>query len=400
MSVPVRKKISVRELNLEAKRVFLRADLNVPLEQGRVSDDTRIRATLPTLRMVLEKGGRAILASHLGRPKGKPDPAWSLVPVAERLRTLLGEEVRFVRDCAGDTAREASEELRPGEVLLLENLRFHPGEEKNDPEFARSLAHLADAYVNDAFGSAHRAHASVSAICGHFPVAAAGLLMEKEIYYLGELLGSPPRPYLAILGGAKVSDKEDLVRNLLSRVDAILIGGAMAYTFLAARGISVGNSRVETDKVPLAGEILERAESAGVAIHLPSDHRVAASLEASGEGETTEGASIPSGRVGLDIGPLTAAAFTEIVGPAGTILWNGPLGLFERPPFDRGSRRVAEAVAASNALSVAGGGDTAAALARFGLSERFTHVSTGGGASLEFLSGLELPGIAALTDWS
>ncbi|HMC82703.1 MAG TPA: phosphoglycerate kinase, partial [Candidatus Polarisedimenticolia bacterium] len=282
----------------------------------------------------------------------------------------------------------------------LENLRFHPGEEKNDPEFARSLAHLADAYVNDAFGSAHRAHASVSAICGHFHVAAAGLLMEKEIHYLGELLGSPPRPYLAILGGAKVSDKVDLVRNLLSRVDAILIGGAMAYTFLAARGISVGNSRVETDKVPLAGEILERAESAGVAIHLPSDHRVAVSLEASGEEETTEGASIPSGRVGLDIGPLTAAAFTEIVGPAGTVLWNGPLGLFERPPFDRGSRRVAEAVAASNALSVAGGGDTAAALARFGLSERFTHVSTGGGASLEFLSGLELPGIAALTDWS
>jgi len=400
MSDPVRKKISVRDLNLEAKRVFLRADLNVPLEQGRVSDDTRIRATLPTLRMVLEKGGRAILASHLGRPKGKPDPAWSLAPVAERLRTLLGEEVRFVRDCAGDTAREATEELRPGEALLLENLRFHPGEEKNDPEFARSLAHLADAYVNDAFGSAHRAHASVSAICGHFPVAAAGLLMEKEIYYLGELLGSPPRPYLAILGGAKVSDKVDLVRNLLSRVDAILIGGAMAYTFLAARGISVGNSRVETDKVPLAGEILERAESAGVAIYLPSDHRVAVSLEASGEEETTEGASIPSGRVGLDIGPLTAAAFTEIVGPAGTVLWNGPLGLFERPPFDRGSRRVAEAVAASNALSVAGGGDTAAALARFGLSERFTHVSTGGGASLEFLSGLELPGIAALTDWS
>jgi len=350
--------------------------------------------------MVLAQGGRAILASHLGRPKGKPDPAWSLFPVAERLRTLLGEGVSFVRDCAGDRARAASESLRPAEVLLLENLRFHPGEEQNDPEFARSLAGLADAYVNDAFGSAHRAHASVSAICSHFPVAAAGLLMEKEIHYLGALLGSPPRPYLAILGGSKVSDKVDLVRNLLSRVDALLIGGAMAYTFLAARGISVGNSRVETDKVPLAREILDEAKSAGVPIHLPSDHRVAASLENPGEGETTEDVSIPPGRVGLDIGPLTAAAFTEIVAPAGTVLWNGPLGLFERPPFDCGSRRIAEAISASNALSVAGGGDTAAALARFGLSGRFTHVSTGGGAALEFLSGLELPGLTALTDRS
>jgi phosphoglycerate kinase len=391
-------KISIRDLDPEGKRVFVRVDFNVPLEGGEVSDDTRIRATLPTLRMILEKGGRPILASHLGRPKGRPDPAFSLAPVAGILPTLLGRRVLFAVDCVGEEAREASIRLGGDEVLLLENLRFHPGEERNDPEFARSLASLADLYVNDAFGSAHRAHASVAAICGFFPVAAAGLLMEKEIDYLGRLLASPARPFLVILGGAKVSDKVDLVRNLLPRVDALLIGGAMAYTFLAAQRISVGDSRVEWDKVPLAGEILQEAERAGVKAHLPFDHRVASSLEASGDGETTSDAAIPPGKLGLDIGPSTMAAFSALISSAHTVLWNGPLGRFERPPFDTGSRRVAEAVAASGALSVAGGGDTAAALARFGLSHRFSHVSTGGGASLEFLSGLELPGVHALTN--
>jgi phosphoglycerate kinase len=285
-------------------------------------------------------------------------------------------------------------------VLLLENLRFHPEEETNDSEFARNLASLATAYVDDAFGSAHRAHASVAAICSHLRPAAAGLLMEKEIEFLGRLLGTTARPYLAVLGGAKVSDKVGLVQNLIPRVDTFLIGGAMAYTFLAARNVPVGGSRVETESLDAAGKVLQAATKAGVKFELPSDHRVASSVESAGPGEVTEGEAIPAGKVGLDIGPRTTRRFVEALAPAGTVLWNGPVGLFERPPFDEGSRRVAEAIAASRALSVAGGGDTAAALARFHLAERFSHVSTGGGASLEFLSGIELPGVAALTDRS
>ena len=394
------RKISVRDLDLSGKRVFVRVDFNVPLEEGRVADDTRIRASLPTLLLVLKKGGRPVVASHLGRPKGAPHPAYSLAPVAERLETLLDAPVRFVRNCIGAEAEAASRTLAAGEVLVLENLRFHSGEEANDPAFASSLARLADAYVNDAFGSAHRAHASVASMCAHFQPAAAGLLMEREIAYLGGLLGHPARPYVAILGGAKVSDKVALVKNLLPRVDFILIGGAMAYTFLAARRVGVGASRVEQESVPVAAEILETASRSGVGILLPTDHRVASSLENPGEGEIVAIESIPEGRWGLDIGPGTAEEFTKVIASAGTILWNGPVGLFEKPPFDRGTRAVAEAVVASRALSVAGGGDTAAALTRFGLAERFSHVSTGGGASLEFLSGLILPGIAALTDRS
>jgi phosphoglycerate kinase len=375
-------------------------DFNVPLDGGRVADDTRIRASLPTLQWILRKQGTPILASHLGRPKGKPNPAYSLLPVAERLRALLGSEVRFAQDCVGAEAERASRSLAPGETLLLENLRYHAGEEKNDPVFAENLARLADAYVNDAFGSAHRAHASVAAICAHFHPATAGLLMEREINYLGGLLGSPARPYVAILGGAKVADKVGLVKNLLPRVDAILIGGAMAYTFLAARGVGVGSSRVERESLPMAAGILDAAAAAGVKLLLPVDHRVAASLTNPGEGEIVSGEIIPEGLLGLDIGPKTCEAFTREIVLAGTVLWNGPVGLFEQPPFHRGSLAVAEAVAASRALSVAGGGDTAAALASFSLAEKFSHVSTGGGASLEFLSGLTLPGVASLTDRS
>ncbi|HEV8334997.1 MAG TPA: phosphoglycerate kinase [Candidatus Polarisedimenticolia bacterium] len=400
MTGPTRKKASVRDLDLRGKRVFVRVDFNVPLEAGRVSDDTRIRASLPTIRLVLEKGGRPILASHLGRPKGKPQPEFSLAPVTEALRPLLGTPVTFSPECVGEAAGRHASALAEGETLLLENLRFHPGEEKNDEGFARQLAALAGAYVNDAFGSAHRAHASVAALCGLLRPAAAGLLMEKEIDFLGRLLGSTPRPYVALLGGAKVSDKIALVRNLMPKVDTFLIGGAMAYTFLASRGIATGDSRVETESVAVASAILEEAKKAGAPIRLPIDHRVADSLESPGAAQTTEGEAIPSGKVGLDIGPRTVEVFRGELASARTVLWNGPVGLFERPPFDAGSRELAAAIVASGALSVAGGGDTAAALARFGLAERFSHVSTGGGASLEFLSGLELPGVAALTDRS
>jgi len=400
MSATTIKKMSVRDLQVTGKRVFVRVDFNVPLDGGRVADDNRIRASLPTLQWILRKQGTPILASHLGRPKGKPNPAYSLLPVAERLRALLGSEVRFAQDCVGAEAERASRSLAPGETLLLENLRYHDGEEKNDPIFAENLARLADAYVNDAFGSAHRAHASVAAICAYFHPATAGLLMEREINYLGGLLGAPARPYVAILGGAKVADKVGLVKNLLPRVDAILIGGAMAYTFLAARGVGVGASRVERESLPMAAGILDAAAAAGVKLLLPVDHRVAASLTNPGEGEIVSGEIIPEGLLGLDIGPKTCEAFTREIALAGTVLWNGPVGLFEQPPFHRGSLAVAEAVAASRALSVAGGGDTAAALASFSLAEKFSHVSTGGGASLEFLSGLTLPGVASLTDRS
>jgi len=400
VSTTDRQKLSVRDLALEGKRVFLRVDLNVPLEGGKVSDDTRIRAALPSIQWILERGGHPILASHLGRPEGSFKPALSLAPVARSLATLLGREVIFASNCVGQEAVEEAARLRQGELLLLENLRFHPGEEKNDPDFAHELASLAEIYVNDAFGTAHRAHASVEAICRHFPAAAAGLLMEREIYYLGQLLGSPPRPYVAILGGSKVSDKVALVNNLLPKVDVFLIGGAMAYTFLAARQVPVGNSRVEKERVLLAGEILGEAEKRGVRILLPSDHRVSSAIDNYLEVETTGGPAIPPGRVGLDLGPSTVGLFSATISTSGTVLWNGPVGLFEHPPFDEGSRRVAESVASSRALSVAGGGDTAAALARFGLSDRFTHVSTGGGATLEFLAGMDLPGITALTDRS
>jgi phosphoglycerate kinase len=392
------KKLSVRDLEVEGKRVFLRVDFNVPLEGGAIADDTRVRASLPTLRLLVERGARVVAASHLGRPKGKPNPSFSLAPVAARLQELLGRPVAMATDCVGPAVETRARELTPGGVLLLENLRFHPGEEKNDDGFARQLAALADLYVDDAFGAAHRAHASVAAITRHLRPAAAGLLMDQELLALGRLRDRPDKPYIALLGGAKVSDKIALVERLIDRADAILIGGAMAYTFLKAAGVPVGGSRVEADRVEAAGAILERARARSVRLLLPVDHIVAATIAAGAASRTTADAAIPDGLVGLDVGPKTRAAFAAEIAHARTIFWNGPLGLFETAPYDEGTLAAAKAIAASGAFSVVGGGDSVAAITRLGLADRFSHVSTGGGASLEFLSGLDLPGVGALTD--
>ena len=392
------KKLSVHDVEVGGKRVFLRVDFNVPLEGGAITDDTRVRASLPTLRLLLERGARVVAASHLGRPKGKANPAFSLAPVAARLQDILGRPVAMAADCVGPAVEARAAQLAPGGVLLLENLRFHPGEEKNDDGFARQLAALADLYVDDAFGAAHRAHASVAAITRRLQPAAAGLLMDRELLALGRLRDRPDPPYVALLGGAKVSDKIDLVERLIERADAILIGGAMAYTFLKAAGVPVGGSRVEADRVTAAGAILERARARQVRLLLPVDHVVAASPGPGAASRPTPDASIPEGLVGLDIGPRTRSAFAAEIARARTIFWNGPLGLFETPPYDAGTLEAAKAIAASAAFSVVGGGDSVAAITRLGLADRFSHVSTGGGASLEFLSGLELPGVAALTD--
>ncbi len=392
------KKLSVRDLEVAGKRVFVRVDFNVPIAGGAIADETRVRASLPTLRLVLERGGRVIAASHLGRPKGKPNPAMSLSPVSKRLAELLGRPVRMAEDCIGPAVESAAEALSEGEVLLLENLRFHPEEEANEPGFARRLASLADLYVNDAFGSAHRAHASVDGITRNVKVAAAGLLMERELEMLGRLRDAPAKPYVAILGGAKVSDKLDLIENLIARVDAILIGGAMAYTFLKAAGTPIGGSRVEADRIDAARAITAHAQKAGVRLLLPIDHVVAPGPEPGAPSRTTPEADIPDGMVGLDVGPRTREAFGAAIRGARTVFWNGPLGLFEMPPYDAGTLAAARAIAATTAFSVVGGGDSVAAVTRLGLVDRFTHVSTGGGASLEFLAGLELPGVVALTD--
>jgi len=391
-------KLSVRKLNVGGRRVFCRVDFNVPIEDGAIADDRRIQASLPTIRLMMVKGARTILASHLGRPKGKPSPALSLRPVAERVSEILGVEVRLAPDCVGAETEALAHNLQPGRVLLLENLRFHPEEETNEPSFAGRLASLADVYVNDAFGTAHRAHASTVGVPKRLPAAAAGLLMEAELKHLSPLRGSPDKPYVAVLGGAKVSDKIDLIWNLLPRVDRILVGGAMAYTFLQARGVHVGDSLVQADHVGSAGALLNDAASRGVAILLPVDHRARRGDAPGGEVITTAGPEIPDGARGLDIGPVTAEAFAAAVGGARTVLWNGPLGLFEEPPFDEGTRAIALAIAACGAQSVVGGGDSASAVRRFGLEAKFSHVSTGGGATLEYLSGLSLPGVEALSD--
>lgn len=397
-------KAALSTLDPDGKRVFVRVDFNVPLKEERgspaVADDRRIRATLPTLEEILRRGGSVVAASHLGRPKGRHVPEMSLAPCAPVLGDLLGRKVEMAPSCEGPEVEKMARGLKPGSVMLLENLRFHPGEESNDDAFASRLAGLADLYVNDAFGSAHRAHASVAAICGHFDKPAAGLLMEKEISALSRLQGAPARPYVAVLGGAKVSDKIELIESLLSRVDAILIGGAMAITFLKARGITVGASRVEEDKVGLAGELLAKAESAEVKVLLPQDHVAGnpASDEAVG---VTADAGVPEGQAAFDIGPRTAQAFGGEVAGAKTILWNGPLGRFEVKGYATGTRRVAAAIAqatSDGALSIVGGGDSAAAVKSFGMEDGFSHISTGGGASLEFLSGRKLPGVEALAD--
>ena len=388
------KKLSIKDLDLAKRTVFIRVDFNVPLEDGDVTDDTRIRSTIPTLEYAVDAGARLILASHLGRPKGKPNPEMSLAPVVSRLSELLGRPVGFDSVTPGPGTKSRVEKLKE-DVVLLENLRFSPGEEKNDPVLARSLADLAEVYVNDAFGTAHRAHASTVGMVQHFSKAAAGLLMEKELHYLGMALTDPARPFVALLGGAKVSDKIEVVRNLLSKVDRLLIGGGMAYTFLKAQGLSVGRSLVEEDKIDLAKELLEHA---GGKIELPLDHVVAESLDGGFSVKTVPTGQIPDGWMGLDIGPETVAAYNKRIGEAKMIVWNGPMGVFEKKPFAHGTLKVAAAVASSEATSIVGGGDSILAVHRDGVGDRITHISTGGGASLEFLAGEKLPGVEVLTD--
>ncbi len=391
-------KLSIRDLDLKSKRVFIRVDFNVPLASGKVTDDTRIRESLPTIKYAREHGARTILASHLGRPKGKRSPEMSLKPAAERLAGLLGAPVAFADDCIGDETERKVAALKDGDVLLLENLRFHPEEEKNDEKFARALAKLCDLYVNDAFGSAHRAHASTEGIARIVPQAAAGFLMEKELTYLGKAIVNPDKPYVAILGGAKVSDKIEVISNLLPLVDSLLIGGGMAYTFLSAQGIGVGKSLVEPDKLDLARQLLDDAKKRNVRLLLPVDHKVAEKIDPAAQARVVGLREIPDNLMALDIGPKTIEAFLAAVRGAKTIVWNGPMGVFECPPFAEGTLAVARAVADSGATSIIGGGDSVAAVQQAGVAGRITHISTGGGASLEFLGGLKLPGVEALTD--
>jgi phosphoglycerate kinase len=395
-------KLSIRNLALDQQRVFVRVDFNVPLEGERVTDDTRIRETLPTLEFALGRGARLVLASHLGRPKGKPDPRYSLRPVAARLSELLGRPVGFADDCVGAAAEAASQSLAPGSVLLVENVRFHPEEEANDAEFSRRLAALADGlFVLDAFGSAHRAHASVVGITRFMRQAAAGLLVEKELEYLGKALENPERPFVAVLGGAKVSDKIEVIENLMKIADAMLIGGAMAYTFLKAEGRPVGHSRVEDDKLELAGRLLAEARARNFRLLLPVDHIVAPALDPNARVRTAELAATPEDWMGLDIGPRTSRLFAEEIARAKTIVWNGPMGVFEVPAFAAGTAAVARAIAQATragAVSIIGGGDSVAAVHQAGVAKDISHISTGGGASLEFLAGQKLPGVEALTD--
>ena len=393
-------KRTIRDLNLKGRRVFIRVDFNVPLKGGVIGDDTRIRESLPTIKYALEAGaGCVILASHLGRPKGKPNPEMSLRPVAARTGELLGRAVAFADDCVGPAAEGAVRNAPTGGVVLLENLRFHAEEEKNDPQFAKGLAALCDVYVNDAFGAAHRAHASVEAIVRLVPEAAAGLLMEKELRYLGAAIGNPERPFVAVIGGAKVSDKIEVIQNLIPRVDRLLIGGAMAYTFFKAMGKPVGKSLVEDDKLDLARDVIARAKDRGLQLLLPVDHVVAAKLEAGVPVETLSVDDPAVGeRMGLDIGPRTIEAYSAALSDAKTVVWNGPMGVFEIDAFAKGTIGVAQAVARVNGTAIVGGGDSIAAIKKSGVSDRITHISTGGGASLEFLGGQTLPGVAVLPD--
>ena len=390
-------KLSLNDIDVAHRRVFMRVDFNVPLRDGAITDDTRIEAALPSIRHVLDRNGRLILASHLGRPKGAPEAKYSLKPVAARLKELLGRPVQFANDCIGPEAESPAKNLKDGEVLLLENLRFHAEEEKNDPGFAKKLAALCDVYVNDAFGAAHRAHASTAGIAAFVQPAVSGFLMQKELEALGHALTKAEKPYVAIVGGAKVSDKIELIESFLNLATHILIGGAMAYTFLRAKKIGTGKSLVETDKIDLATDLLSRAASKGVALELPVDHVVAAGLDAS-ESQTVPIDRTPENLMGLDIGPETVKHYSSILAGARTIVWNGPMGVFENPKFAQGTFGIARAVADSKAFSIVGGGDSAAAVAQSGMESKITHISTGGGASLEFLSGQKLPGVEALTE--
>jgi phosphoglycerate kinase len=389
---------TIEDLDLKGRRVLIRVDFNVPIKNGDIKDDTRIRASLPTIKYALEHGAaRVILCSHLGRPKGKPNPEYTLRPVAARVSQLIGRPVAFAEDCVGAQAKTAVEQAGNGGVVLLENLRFHPEEEKNDPAFAKELASLADVYVNDAFGSAHRAHASTEAVVGFVKEAAAGFLMAAELQHLGRVLENPDRPFVAVLGGAKVSDKLEVIQNFLPRVDALLIGGAMAYTFFKSRGLPVGKSLVEDDLLDSAKEVEARAASRQLEFLLPTDHVVASKLEAGVPTETLAiGDASIGDRMGLDIGPKTIAAYRDVIAGARTVIWNGPMGVFEIDAFATGTVEVAKAVAAVKGTTVVGGGDSIAAVAKAGVSDRITHISTGGGASLEFLGGRALPGVVAL----
>jgi phosphoglycerate kinase len=395
-------KLTINDLDLRGKRVFIRVDFNVPLKDAVVTDDTRIRETLPTLRLAIEKGGRLVVASHLGRPKGGPDPKYSLRPTAKKLEELLGRPVAFALDCIGPGAEGQSKALRDGEVLVLENVRFHGEEEKNDEAFSKQLAALCDGlFVCDAFGSAHRAHASVVGITRFVKQSAAGLLMEKELAYLGKAVTNPARPFVAILGGAKVSDKIEVVENLMKVADAMLIGGGMAYTFLKADGEPIGKSLVEDDKLELARRLRDEARQRRFALLLPVDHVVAAEFKVDTATQTVSISATPEAWMGLDIGPKTIDTYRQKVAGAKTIVWNGPMGVFEMPAFAKGTLEIAKAVAAATtagATSIVGGGDSVAAVHQAGLADKISHISTGGGASLEFLAGRKLPGVEALTN--
>src|ERR1700756_1383587 len=395
-------KLTIHDFDLKGHRVFIRADFNVPLKDGVVTDDTRIRETLPTLRLAIQKGGRLVLASHLGRPKGGPDAKYSLLPAAKKLEQLIERPVRFASDCVGPVPESKSRSLRDGEILVLENVRFHPEEEKNDEAFSKQLAALCDGvFVCDAFGSAHRAHASVVGITRFVKQAAAGLLMEKELAYLGKAVTNPARPFVAILGGAKVSDKIEVVENLMKIADAMLIGGGMAYTFLKSQGVPIGKSLVENDKIDLAKKILADGKERNFKFLLPTDHIVAREFKAEAAATICDISATPADQMGLDIRPKTIAAYAAEIAKAKTIVWNGPMGVFEMPAFAKGTLEVAKAVAAatvSGATSIVGGGDSVAAVHQSGVADKISHISTGGGASLDFLGGRKLPGVEALTN--
>jgi phosphoglycerate kinase len=395
-------KLLIDDLDLNNKSILVRVDFNVPLNENlEVSDDTRIRAAIPTIQKIIDSNGKAILMSHLGRPKGQVIESMRLAPVARRLSQLLGQEVRYLTDCIGDVVENTVNELQSGEILLLENLRFYKEETDNDPEFAQKLAKLGDVYVNDAFGTAHRAHASTEGITKYFEKRAAGYLVQKELRYLGEAIENPKRPLVAVLGGAKISGKIDVIENLLNKVDALLIGGGMTYTFLKAQNIEIGNSLLETDRIALARKVLNKANKQKINFNLPSDHIIAEEVTETADTQVTQTQAIPEGWVGVDIGPKTIEHFSSILKNAKTVIWNGPMGVFEIDKFAIGTIEIAKILAeitSKGAITVIGGGDSVAALAKVDLTDKVTHVSTGGGASLEFLGGLNLPGIEALSE--